>query len=265
MQVLTRAEAYDNGWQIDDLPQLLAPKYEESYEDPDPAETIRRIARSQDESAYRSIRYYLKARLLLERPQRRYCPELEDIIDDTLTQFYFGEDMAVQATSLTHAKQLNREQAARKQQMAAAIIEIGQELAGVPHSEVDAFITEIIYPKYSQGYNDQEFEEMIEILKTSLAPAKIPDLTPADVFQVWKAPTQSFQTKTLEVGLLSRCGDIRQLEIRRHNDRQCHIFSYDPKETEKMAGSVEAMQWLFVQIGGLDRVHILTGYIDKRF
>jgi hypothetical protein len=32
-----------------------------------------------------------------------------------------------------------------------------------------------------------------------------------------------------------------------------------------MAGSVEAMQWLFVQIGGLDRVHILTGYIDKRF
>jgi hypothetical protein len=160
LQVITRAECYEYGWYIAPLEELLLPRYEELWADPDPAETIRRIARSQDERSYRAVRYYLKACLLVRRPQRRFNDQLEEIIETVITHLYFGEAMPA-ATSAAHAKQLAAQAAAKDRRLNTAVAEIAQELTGTTYSELPEFLAAVVTPKYSQGWEPEEFEQIV--------------------------------------------------------------------------------------------------------
>ena len=160
MQVLSLHEAHDNGWQIGELLEFVTPRYEEVWDDLDPQETLRRIARSQDERSYYATRGYLRGRLLEHKPQRAFNPALDTILDNTINRFYFGDDVPI-ANSNAQAKQQRERETQRSQRTETAIAEISLELAGIDFKGLPNFLSTVIIPKYGDGFKGEEFNRVL--------------------------------------------------------------------------------------------------------
>jgi hypothetical protein len=184
MQVISLAEIYENGFTIvESIGSLVGKRFEELYEDPDPQETIRLIALSQDSWSFSTAKYWLKRMLIASNPARRYSSSLEDVVEYTLLKFYSGDQDMSGYSSMAEQKATEAKRQAALAHQDILINEIYKELNGVEPLSIAEFISEVIQPKYSSNLTSDDFSgALLDAIKRHV---KRPDF----VAQMREVPT----------------------------------------------------------------------------
>ena len=151
----------------DNLNQLLESDFEEIYEEDTKAQTIRKIARTQNTASFWRTRNYLRNQLLAENPARKNSLAFELVIDEVLTLFYYGPNLEgestlpVGANSVKHALKIERENFEKDQKINTLVEAIQTELFGMSHPEAQGLYQYLIEEKYNlAAFSKQDQDEI---------------------------------------------------------------------------------------------------------
>ena len=170
MKKLSLQEAYENGLTIvEDLGQLVSPRYEEVYEDHNTQEVIRKIARSQDDWSIWWTGTYLKNLLTANSPERQYSSQFQSTLKTVLNKFYLGEKMPIEASSTKHAILMERQAHTRALRLERALNDCQIEVKGITDpSSVTTFLDDVLHSKYAEDLTPSEYEELKKTILSGL-------------------------------------------------------------------------------------------------
>ncbi len=233
MRILSIREAYDHGWQIfEDLSEFTSPRYDEDWESPDRTETVRKIARSQDDNSVYYTKRYLKERLLGLKPQRRYSCQVESTIEAVLAGFYFGDE----SMSIKQAKANEEREFERAQLREQTLADMLAESAHLTKDELPAFIRNVLRGKYYADLGEEDYNLVVSELgevfvgKTPAA-GGIPsgeDLMPKEEISITKP---LFTTRLFEVTAIIRMPTNEPTYVIKALRSRSQIYSLDKNLT----------------------------------